>query len=277
MFDESRANEACFPNLSSPSIVVLPDLPDLYETCSLQQQDSLLRTSAEADCDSRMPSCGEASGVLRPSQEDETSEAGGGLVLDNTDNLEALMGYTDEHDSPVEDVNKSLHELKSRRKRQCEEVEDEDEVDSGQLSHKRQKSQETHVIHGPSSPDASINGTISAVTQPPCDEKFGDEFCVDQSTDELQMLCDEFGFEMSDQECSSCSPDGGGDSISSGSARQSMRQRMRETVKLLRKAIPGGECMDTAIVLDETINYVKLLQLQVQALGAQRLAQRSSR
>ncbi|KAL2610617.1 hypothetical protein R1flu_029190 [Riccia fluitans] len=108
---------------------------------------------------------------------------------------------------------------------------------------------------------------------------------LDESALELQILCDDFGFEMPEEElkeCDNCSrkeeeegggeeeEEDGGDAVSSGSARKSRRAKIQKTLKLLREVIPGGSCMDSAIVLDETINYVRLLQWQVQTLVAQR-------
>ncbi|KAL3689151.1 hypothetical protein R1sor_015460 [Riccia sorocarpa] len=135
--------------------------------------------------------------------------------------------------------------------------------------------------------DASVVAD-SANSSPPQEEEEEEELSeeegdeeyeeLDESTLELQMLCDDFGFEMTQeklQQLDSCSTEKdvveeGGDAGSSGSARKSRRAKIQETMKLLKDAIPGEFCMDSAIVLDETINYVKLLQWQVQALVAQR-------
>eukprot|EP01018_Ginkgo_biloba_P005739 Gb_01508 [translate_table: standard] len=53
-----------------------------------------------------------------------------------------------------------------------------------------------------------------------------------------------------------------------GSAKKLKKEKIKKTVRLLRSMIPGGDCMDTAIVLDEAIQCVKLLQVKVKKLGA---------
>lgn len=54
----------------------------------------------------------------------------------------------------------------------------------------------------------------------------------------------------------------------SGSAKNSRKGKIKRTVKLLKSILPGGDCMDTAIVLDEAIQYVRLLQQKVKKLEA---------
>lgn len=49
------------------------------------------------------------------------------------------------------------------------------------------------------------------------------------------------------------------------------RQKIKRTVKALRKMIPGGALLDAALVLDETIMYVKTLRDRVNQLEATRL------
>ncbi|CAM6088710.1 unnamed protein product [Calypogeia fissa] len=311
MFDESRAaaKEGCANILftAPPSSDFFLESPELKEKTTYTSDTRLLRSLPVVDSETGiMPVCRDASTGLHPSEEDEASEVCGGLVSDgDEDDLDAFMGYIDgEYDDyfdddhlghtplpVVNDTTPLCDHHTSKRKRSSKELEHEleheDEVESKLCKRQKFHHEEGGVtFHAVGSPDVSSNGTGSGVTQPPLapgdheDHKSGDgeEFSLEHSTDELQMLCDDFGFEMREQQCSSCSPGGGGgaDSISSGSARQSRRRKIRDTVKLLREAIPGGECLDTAIVLDEAINYVKLLQLQVQALGAQRLAQRSA-
>lgn len=50
--------------------------------------------------------------------------------------------------------------------------------------------------------------------------------------------------------------------------RQSKKEKIRSTLHLLRGILPGGESMDASFVLDETIQYVKTLQFEVQKLQA---------
>lgn len=54
----------------------------------------------------------------------------------------------------------------------------------------------------------------------------------------------------------------------SGSAKNSRKGKIKRTVKRLKSIIPGGECMDTAVVLDEAIQYVRSLQQKVKKLEA---------
>lgn len=50
--------------------------------------------------------------------------------------------------------------------------------------------------------------------------------------------------------------------------RQSKKEKIRSILHLLRGILPGGESMDASFVLDETIQYVKTLQFEVQKLQA---------
>lgn len=52
--------------------------------------------------------------------------------------------------------------------------------------------------------------------------------------------------------------------------QSSRRQKIKKTVKALRKMLPGGSLLDAALVLDETITYVKTLQDRVNQLEATR-------
>eukprot|EP00250_Pteridium_aquilinum_P013896 c21642_g1_i1 orf=226-1347(-) len=55
-----------------------------------------------------------------------------------------------------------------------------------------------------------------------------------------------------------------------GSMQSNRRMKIKKTVKALRKMIPGGALMDAALVLDETIMYVKTLRDRVNQLEATR-------
>ncbi|XP_042453480.1 transcription factor bHLH143-like isoform X1 [Zingiber officinale] len=48
--------------------------------------------------------------------------------------------------------------------------------------------------------------------------------------------------------------------------RQFKRAKIQETLGILRKIIPGGNCKDAVTVLDEAINYLKSLKLKVKLL-----------
>ncbi|KAL2642649.1 hypothetical protein R1flu_010236 [Riccia fluitans] len=186
------------------------------------------------------------------------------------------------------------------RKRGFRELEqEEEEVESAQFS-KRQRSQEELddevediICVGTCSCSRSISvadGFSGESLNPShARESFNEgeedeyEEELDESELELQMLCDDFCFEMPQEELHQyicCSKeeeddeeDAAGeeaDALSSGSARKCRRAKIKQTVKLLRELIPGGNCLDSGKVLDEAINYVKLLQLQVQTLVSQR-------
>ncbi|KAG0499395.1 hypothetical protein HPP92_004086 [Vanilla planifolia] len=46
------------------------------------------------------------------------------------------------------------------------------------------------------------------------------------------------------------------------------RERIRRTMDMLRRVIPGGECKDAVELLDEAIRYLKSLRLQAKGLDA---------
>lgn len=52
--------------------------------------------------------------------------------------------------------------------------------------------------------------------------------------------------------------------------QSSRRHKIKRTVKALRRMIPGGAFLDAALVLDETIHYVKILRERVSQLEATR-------
>lgn len=49
------------------------------------------------------------------------------------------------------------------------------------------------------------------------------------------------------------------------------RDRMKKMVEALRGIIPGGDQMDTTVVLDEAVRYLKSLKSEVEKLGIQEL------
>ncbi|OMO50688.1 hypothetical protein CCACVL1_30321 [Corchorus capsularis] len=58
------------------------------------------------------------------------------------------------------------------------------------------------------------------------------------------------------------------DGIDSSSGNKRMRkEKIRETVSVLRSIIPGGEGKDAIVVLDEAIDYLKSLRLKAKAFG----------
>ncbi|KAL8108288.1 transcription factor bHLH144 [Apium graveolens] len=46
------------------------------------------------------------------------------------------------------------------------------------------------------------------------------------------------------------------------------RQKMKKTVKALKRIVPGGNQMNTVAVLDEAVRYLKSLKVEVETLGA---------
>jgi len=54
----------------------------------------------------------------------------------------------------------------------------------------------------------------------------------------------------------------------STSAKKSKKERIKGMVQLLRNIISGDDYMDTAVVLNKTIRYVKSLQVKVNRLEA---------
>lgn len=51
---------------------------------------------------------------------------------------------------------------------------------------------------------------------------------------------------------------------------RSRKDKIRNTLRMLCGIIPRGDCMDTAVVLDKAIQYVKALQVEVQKLEARK-------
>lgn len=54
--------------------------------------------------------------------------------------------------------------------------------------------------------------------------------------------------------------------------RKTRKEKLQSTLHILRSIIPGGETMDTALVLDEAVQFVKNLQVEVQKLEAKKSA-----
>ncbi|KAJ9135897.1 hypothetical protein P3X46_033022 [Hevea brasiliensis] len=57
---------------------------------------------------------------------------------------------------------------------------------------------------------------------------------------------------------------GNGSSINS----ERKRQKMKKMVKALRGIVPGGDQMNTVMVIDEAVRYLKSLKVEVQKIGA---------
>lgn len=54
--------------------------------------------------------------------------------------------------------------------------------------------------------------------------------------------------------------------------RKTRKEKLQSTLHILRRIIPGGELMDTALVLDEAVQFVKNLQVEVQKLEVKKSA-----
>ncbi|XP_043713363.1 transcription factor bHLH143-like [Telopea speciosissima] len=52
-----------------------------------------------------------------------------------------------------------------------------------------------------------------------------------------------------------------------GSLKRLRKERIRETVSILQSIIPGGKGKDTALVLDEAIQYLRSLKVKAKSLG----------
>ncbi|MBA0566051.1 hypothetical protein Golob_010901 [Gossypium lobatum] len=70
-----------------------------------------------------------------------------------------------------------------------------------------------------------------------------------------------------DSSCAKGQNPGSGDTDSSSSYKRMRKDKIRETVTVLRSIIPGGEGKDAVAVLDEAINYLKSLKLKAKTLG----------
>ena len=70
-----------------------------------------------------------------------------------------------------------------------------------------------------------------------------------------------------DSSCAKGQNPGSGDTDSSSSNKRMRKDKIRETVTVLRSIIPGGEGKDAVAVLDEAINYLKSLKLKAKTLG----------
>ncbi|PPS11603.1 hypothetical protein GOBAR_AA09027 [Gossypium barbadense] len=70
-----------------------------------------------------------------------------------------------------------------------------------------------------------------------------------------------------DSSCAKGQNPGSGDTDSSSSNKRMRKDKIRESVTVLRSIIPGGEGKDAVAVLDEAINYLKSLKLKAKTLG----------
>ncbi|MCO5612327.1 hypothetical protein L7F22_066594 [Adiantum nelumboides] len=101
----------------------------------------------------------------------------------------------------------------------------------------------------------------------------GDEEEVEQNPSKRRKMFDEYEVEL-------CTKVVGVHNAVSGkvncpnvsdNVQSSRSQKIKKTVKALRRMIPGGSFLDTAYVLDSTIMYVKTLRDRVNQLEATRL------
>lgn len=54
--------------------------------------------------------------------------------------------------------------------------------------------------------------------------------------------------------------------------RRARKEKIRQTVRVLQSLVPGGRCLDPAVILDQAIHYMKSLQMKVLELEAGRQA-----
>ncbi|XVF64868.1 hypothetical protein PTKIN_Ptkin09bG0201200 [Pterospermum kingtungense] len=70
-----------------------------------------------------------------------------------------------------------------------------------------------------------------------------------------------------DSSCANSLNPGSGDMDSASSNKRMRKDKIRETVNVLRSIIPGGEGKDAIVVIDEAVNYLKSLKLKAKTLG----------
>ncbi|XVE55582.1 hypothetical protein DITRI_Ditri03aG0170600 [Diplodiscus trichospermus] len=100
---------------------------------------------------------------------------------------------------------------------------------------------------------------------------------LDGCKDDVQLLMDNVSLvnpdrcsEYEDDADSSCANGqnlGSGGMDSSAGNKRMRKDKIRETVSVLRSIIPGGEGKDAIVVLDEAIDYLKSLKLKAKPFG----------
>ncbi|KAH9321582.1 hypothetical protein KI387_016221 [Taxus chinensis] len=210
-----------------------------------------------------------------PSSDQEMHEDTEDLeALLSSDNEESSTGHSpsdltgNNGDTYVEDDFEDITSGISTKRRKMDTNGGEDEIDLIPASGKEPLGK--LMVDGKClSPDFSIVDTSSwePIVQPEYCENVKDVICDDI------LLCSHSSYGIPDERSYKIS---GNEQIEtykcfsrqSGSCKKSRKEKIKTTVKVLRSMIPGGNGMDTAIVLDEAIQYVKVLQLKVKRLEA---------
>ncbi|XVF36614.1 hypothetical protein REPUB_Repub19eG0072300 [Reevesia pubescens] len=89
---------------------------------------------------------------------------------------------------------------------------------------------------------------------------------MDTATSVNPTRCSEYE-DDADSSCANGQTRGSGDIDSSSGNKRMRKDKVRETVRVLRSIIPGGEGKDAIVVLDEAIDYLKSLKLKAKTFG----------